>query len=35
MARDAGKLISWCCVQPPYRGRIEGNINHFLAGASR
>jgi hypothetical protein len=33
IARRAGKLISWSCVQPPYHGRIEGNINHFLGAA--
>jgi hypothetical protein len=33
MARAARTLISWCCVQPPYHGRIEGSITDFLRKA--
>lgn len=33
IARRARKLILWSCTQPPYFGKIEGNINHFLAVA--
>jgi hypothetical protein len=30
MARKAGTLISWTCVQPPYHGRIERYVSTFL-----